>query len=72
VRPLADGAWRARARADPAYGKAGVLVLPPQEYRTPLRETVDKLVGRPGKWVGGVWVWDLHGRAHGRPDHYAS
>lgn len=61
VKPTVGDNWRAQARADFAYWKAGVLVLPPQEYQDPLRETVDKLVGRPGKWVGGVWVWDLHG-----------
>lgn len=52
--------WRAQARKDFAYWKAGVLVLAPQGYDEQLRETVDKLVGRPGKWVDGVWVWDLH------------
>lgn len=52
--------WRAQARKDFAYWKAGVLVLAPQGYAEQLRETVDKLVGRPGKWVDGVWVWDLH------------
>lgn len=52
--------WQAQARADFAYWKAGVLVLPPQLYQDQLRRTVDALVGRPGKWVGGVWVWDLH------------
>jgi len=25
-----------------------------------LRKAVDQLVGAPGKWVDGVWVWDLH------------
>jgi dolichyl-phosphate beta-glucosyltransferase len=52
--------WRAQARRDFAYWKAGVLVLAPQGNDEQLRETVDKLVGRPGKWVDGVWVWDLH------------
>lgn len=52
--------WRAQARRDFAHWKAGALVLAPQGYDAQLRETVEKLVGRPGKWVGGVWVWDLH------------
>ncbi|MBA2807883.1 glycosyltransferase family 2 protein [Streptomyces sp. KM273126] len=52
--------WRAQARKDFAYWKAGALVLAPQGYDAQLREAVEKLVGRPGKWVGGVWVWDLH------------
>ncbi|MFI9648874.1 glycosyltransferase [Streptomyces sp. NPDC052040] len=65
VAPVIGKNWRAQARADFAYWKAGVLVLPPQPYQDRLRETVDLLVGRPGKWVGGVWVWDLH--EAGRP-----
>lgn len=52
--------WRAQARRDFAYWKAGVLVLAPQTNDGPLREAVTKLTGRPGKWTGGVWVWDLH------------
>ncbi|MFE9093007.1 dolichyl-phosphate beta-glucosyltransferase [Streptomyces sp. NPDC007264] len=61
VAPVIGENWQAQARRDFAYWKAGVLVLPPQQYQDKLRETVDKLVGRPGRWVGGVWVWDLHG-----------
>ncbi|BBC35385.1 Glycosyl transferase [Streptomyces graminofaciens] len=53
--------WRAQARADFAYWHAGALVLAPQLYDERLREAVDKLVGEPGRWVGGVWVWDLAG-----------
>ncbi|GAA3040562.1 dolichyl-phosphate beta-glucosyltransferase [Streptomyces glomeratus] len=64
VAPLIGKNWRAQARADFAYWKAGALVLSPQQYQDRLRETVDKLVGRPGKWVGGVWVWDLHDESH--------
>ncbi|MPY61476.1 dolichyl-phosphate beta-glucosyltransferase [Streptomyces spongiae] len=60
VVPQIGDEWRAQARKDFAYWKAGVLVLAPQGYDAQLRETVEKLVGRPGKWVGGVWVWDLH------------
>ncbi|MEU4999650.1 dolichyl-phosphate beta-glucosyltransferase [Streptomyces sp. NPDC021622] len=52
--------WRAAARADLAYWKAGVLVLAPQEHDAELRVTVEELLDRPGKWVDGVWIWDLH------------
>jgi dolichyl-phosphate beta-glucosyltransferase len=58
--PVIGENWRAQARKDFAYWHAGALVLRPQPYDGQLREAVDKLVGRPGKWAGGVWVWDLH------------
>jgi dolichyl-phosphate beta-glucosyltransferase len=58
--PVIGVNWQAQARKDFAYWHAGALVLRPQPYDEQLREAVDKLVGRPGKWVGGVWVWDLH------------
>ncbi|WP_149828176.1 dolichyl-phosphate beta-glucosyltransferase [Streptomyces tailanensis] len=58
--PVIGENWQAQARRDFAYWRAGALVLVPQLYDEQLRETVDKLVGHPGKWVGGVWVWDLH------------
>ncbi|TPQ16570.1 dolichyl-phosphate beta-glucosyltransferase [Streptomyces sporangiiformans] len=58
--PVISEEWRAQARHDFAYWKAGILVLAPQHNDAQLRETVDKLVGGPGTWVGGVWVWDLH------------
>ncbi|GAA3807722.1 dolichyl-phosphate beta-glucosyltransferase [Streptomyces phyllanthi] len=60
VVPQIGDNWRAQARRDFTYWKAGVLVLAPQGYDQQLREAVEKLVGRQGKWVGGVWVWDLH------------
>ncbi|SDO55045.1 dolichyl-phosphate beta-glucosyltransferase [Streptomyces sp. cf386] len=59
VPPVAES-WREQARADLAYWRAGVLVLAPQPNDGALRETVEKLVGGPGRWVAGVWVWDLH------------
>ncbi|MET7914539.1 dolichyl-phosphate beta-glucosyltransferase [Streptomyces avermitilis] len=52
--------WQTQAKADFAYWKAGALVLAPQGRQDVLRAAVEKLVGRPGKWVDGVWVWDLH------------
>ncbi|MEU7054787.1 dolichyl-phosphate beta-glucosyltransferase [Streptomyces sp. NPDC046197] len=60
VVPTIGKNWRAQARQDFAYWHAGVLVLAPQPNDDRLREAVSELVGRPGKWTGGVWVWDLH------------
>ncbi|WP_373865120.1 glycosyltransferase [Streptomyces rishiriensis] len=60
VVPVIDARARAAAREDFAYWRAGALVLAPQPHEAGLRETVDKLVGRPGRRVAGVWVWDLH------------
>ncbi|MGW7071934.1 glycosyltransferase [Streptomyces sp. NPDC054855] len=58
--PQITDAWRRAAREDLAYWKAGVLVLAPQEHDAELRVTVEELLDRPGKWVDGVWIWDLH------------
>ncbi|MFG2498539.1 glycosyltransferase [Streptomyces sp. NPDC048441] len=58
--PQITDAWRRAARDDLAYWSAGVLVLTPQPHDGELRETVDELLDRPGKWVDGVWIWDLH------------
>ncbi|MFE6175396.1 dolichyl-phosphate beta-glucosyltransferase [Streptomyces sp. NPDC056464] len=63
--PPVNESWREQARVDLAYWKAGVLVLAPQPNDRALRATVHKLVGEPGRWVGGVWVWDLHERGPG-------
>ena len=52
--------WRAQAKRDFAYWKAGALVVAPQPNDDRLRRAVTELVGRDGKWVDGVWVWDLH------------
>lgn len=60
VVPTIGENWRAQARQDFAYWHAGALVLAPQPNDGPLRKAVTALVGRPGKWTGGVWVWDLH------------
>ncbi|GAA3895303.1 hypothetical protein GCM10023084_55050 [Streptomyces lacrimifluminis] len=60
VAPTIGDNWRAQARKDFAYWKAGVLVLAPQGNDGVLRETLEQLTGEPGKWTGGVWVWDLH------------
>ncbi|MGF0171220.1 hypothetical protein ACQF36_12090 [Streptomyces sp. Marseille-Q5077] len=45
-----------------AHRRAGVLVPARQPNDGALRESVEKLVGGPGRWVDGVWVWDLHER----------
>ncbi|MFD4634154.1 dolichyl-phosphate beta-glucosyltransferase [Streptomyces sp. NPDC058284] len=58
--PEVTPAWRAAAREDLRFWNAGVVVLPPQQNDGQLRITVSALLGRPGKWVDGVWVWDLH------------
>ncbi|MGW2716248.1 dolichyl-phosphate beta-glucosyltransferase [Streptomyces sp. NPDC001492] len=60
VVPKLDATWRAQARRDFAYWKAGALVVAPGPHDEALRRTVAELVGRDGKWVAGVWVWDLH------------
>ncbi|MGW5866239.1 dolichyl-phosphate beta-glucosyltransferase [Streptomyces sp. NPDC055239] len=59
--PRITDAWRRAAREDLTYWNAGVVVLAPQRHDAALRETVDELLDRPGKWVDGVWIWDLHG-----------
>jgi dolichyl-phosphate beta-glucosyltransferase len=64
VAPVVDERGRAETRTDLAYWKAGALVLVPQPRDGVLRTTVEKLVGRPGRWVDGVWVWDLHEGTH--------
>ncbi|MFF4799804.1 dolichyl-phosphate beta-glucosyltransferase [Streptomyces sp. NPDC001351] len=60
VVPRLDATWRAQARRDFAYWRAGALVVAPGPHEEALRRAVTELVGRPGKWVAGVWVWDLH------------
>ncbi|WP_062645083.1 dolichyl-phosphate beta-glucosyltransferase [Streptomyces maremycinicus] len=60
VVPVIDARARAETREDLAYWRAGALVLAPQPHAEQLRETVEKLVGRAGGRVAGVWVWDLH------------
>jgi dolichyl-phosphate beta-glucosyltransferase len=58
--PVIGKNWRAQAAKDFAYWKAGVLVVAPQPNDDKLRQAVEALTGKPGKWTGGVWVWDLH------------
>ncbi|MCX5060310.1 MULTISPECIES: glycosyltransferase [unclassified Streptomyces] len=60
VIPTIGKNWQAQAKRDFAYWKAGALVVAPQPHDDALRKAVTELVGRDGKWVHGVWVWDLH------------
>ncbi|MFF7970755.1 glycosyltransferase [Streptomyces sp. NPDC007905] len=60
VVPVIGKNWRAQAKQDFAYWKAGALVLAPQPNDGALRTVLKELTGREGKWTGGVWVWDLH------------
>ncbi|WP_079125423.1 dolichyl-phosphate beta-glucosyltransferase [Streptomyces lushanensis] len=57
--PVIGPNWRAQARFDLSFWRAGVVVLAPQANDAVLYETVEKLLGRPGKRIGGVWIWDL-------------
>ncbi|MFE7570968.1 dolichyl-phosphate beta-glucosyltransferase [Streptomyces sp. NPDC057539] len=57
--PVIDAKWRAQARFDLAFWKAGVVVLAPQPNDAALYETLEKLLGGPGKRVDGAWIWDL-------------
>ncbi|QDY81117.1 glycosyltransferase family 2 protein [Streptomyces qinzhouensis] len=50
---------REQARADLADWRAGVVVLPPQYNEEPLQAALEALLERPGKWDGGVLVWDV-------------
>ncbi|MEV7089346.1 dolichyl-phosphate beta-glucosyltransferase [Streptomyces sp. NPDC093085] len=57
--PKIDDRWRAQARFDLEFWKAGVVVLAPQPNDAALYETLEKLFQRPGKRIGGVWIWDV-------------
>ncbi|UYQ63485.1 dolichyl-phosphate beta-glucosyltransferase [Streptomyces peucetius] len=57
--PVIGPNWQAQARHDLEAWHAGVVVLAPQYNEGPLYETVEKLLGRPGERVAGVWVWDV-------------
>ncbi|MFJ4009039.1 dolichyl-phosphate beta-glucosyltransferase [Streptomyces sp. NPDC090026] len=51
--------WQEQARADLESWRAGVVVLAPQHHGEALYETVNRLLGKQGERVGGVWVWDV-------------
>ncbi|MGW2260199.1 glycosyltransferase [Streptomyces sp. NPDC001780] len=57
--PEIEARWRAQARFDLAHWKAGAVVLAPQPNDAALYDVLEKLFERPGKRIGGVWVWDL-------------
>ncbi|MGW7468199.1 dolichyl-phosphate beta-glucosyltransferase [Streptomyces xantholiticus] len=57
--PVIGPNWRAQARHDLEAWNAGAVVLAPQYNEGPLYEAVEKLLGRPGERVAGVWVWDV-------------
>ncbi|MEV8566000.1 dolichyl-phosphate beta-glucosyltransferase [Streptomyces sp. NPDC051322] len=61
--PEIGAQWRAQARYDLAYWKAGVVVIPPEDNDAALYVTVEKLLGRPGKQVGGAWIWPVGKRS---------
>ncbi|MFF1420691.1 glycosyltransferase [Streptomyces sp. NPDC058280] len=63
--PTLGDDWKAQASYDLAFWKAGVVVLAPQANDAALYETLEKLLGRPGKRIGGVWIWDLPPAAGG-------
>jgi hypothetical protein len=46
-------------RADLAYWRAAVLVLPPGGRAQDLLTATSQLVGEPPIWAGGLWVWDV-------------
>ncbi|PXY27657.1 glycosyl transferase [Prauserella muralis] len=56
---------RANVVADLRYWNADVVVLPATGddagERVALRETVEALLGDPGRVVGDTWVWDVRG-----------
>ncbi len=57
--PAIGPEWRAQARADLAFWRAGVVVLAPQDNAEALRDAVSRLLGQPGERAGGAWVWDV-------------
>ncbi|WP_079149126.1 dolichyl-phosphate beta-glucosyltransferase [Streptomyces agglomeratus] len=57
--PVIGANWRAQARADLDFWRAGVVVLAPQDNARALRDAVTRLLGEPGKPVGGAWIWDV-------------
>ncbi|MFK4270341.1 glycosyltransferase [Streptomyces milbemycinicus] len=52
---------RRAVRADLEFWRAGAVVLAPQPGDEALRVTLERLLGWQGEWIGGVWVWEVHG-----------
>ncbi|MEW1751721.1 dolichyl-phosphate beta-glucosyltransferase [Streptomyces angustmyceticus] len=61
-------AQRRAAREDLRFWRAGAIVLAPQPGDQALRLTVQRLMGAPGRWIGGVWMWQVHGRTRARSE----
>ncbi|RDI12344.1 hypothetical protein DEU38_1378 [Rhodococcus sp. AG1013] len=57
--PAIDDSTRATALADLEFWNADVVVLPPGKNQQALLTTVNRLLGVDGRWVDGVWVWDV-------------
>ncbi|WP_218005903.1 glycosyl transferase [Actinomadura hibisca] len=62
--PAVTDAERETARADLRYWRADAVVLGPRDKQAALRATVEQLLG-PGRWDGGVWVWDVRAITRG-------
>ena len=58
VPEITDGD-RAVASEDMRFWRAGVVVLPAHPKQGELRETVNLLLGRQGRQVADVWIWEM-------------
>ncbi len=54
-----DDATRATALDDLRFWNADVVVLPPGKNQQALHTTIERLLGVDGRWVDGVWAWDV-------------
>lgn len=59
VVPAIDDATRATALDDLRFWNADVVVLPPGKNQQALHTTIERLLGVEGRWVDGVWAWDV-------------
>lgn len=59
VVPAIDDAIRATALDDLRFWNADVVVLPPGKNQQALHTTIERLLGVEGRWVDGVWAWDV-------------
>ncbi|PTR22470.1 hypothetical protein C8K36_1118 [Rhodococcus sp. OK519] len=59
VAPTIDDATRATTLEDLRFWNADVVVLPPGKNQQALHTTLERLLGVDGRWVDGVWVWDV-------------
>ncbi|GAA4203897.1 hypothetical protein [Actinocatenispora rupis] len=57
-KPPITAAARANSRRDLVAARTDVVVLDPHTGHTAaVRATIDAVLGHPGRYVGGVWVW---------------